>query len=338
MRFKRRLSIGFTLIELLVVIAIIGLLVGLLLPAVQAAREAARAVQCKNNLHQLSLATSMFHDTFRVYPPARYQPRPNSAPANNCGGKETTWLVRVMPFVEQAAAETKWDYSMPYVDHGDQVRTFVPSSYLCPSRRSQSESVGMGLSAGTTVIWVTLPCGCKVPINSPNTTLIAGAVGDYGANHGDLSPGSYGLPTDFYYGGNGTGIIISSQPRCLGNSPVDWADRIDSADVTDGLSNTVLIGEMHVPLGKLGQAGMDAFIFNGDVVFNSARVGGPTVPIVQNIRDESNGLVSWGSWHWGVCNFTFADGSVRAIANTIDTETLGYLCNRSEGGIPKSNE
>lgn len=70
----RKITAGFTLVELLVVIAMIGILVGLLLPAVQAAREAARSTQCKNNLHQISLATSMFHDTFRAYPPARYQP------------------------------------------------------------------------------------------------------------------------------------------------------------------------------------------------------------------------------------------------------------------------
>lgn len=73
--FCRSRSRGFTLVELLVVIAIIGMLVGLLLPAVQSARESARAMQCQNNLHQISLATSMFHDTMRAFPPARYQPR-----------------------------------------------------------------------------------------------------------------------------------------------------------------------------------------------------------------------------------------------------------------------
>ncbi|MFO0942351.1 MAG: DUF1559 domain-containing protein [Pirellulales bacterium] len=120
--------------------------------------------------------------------------------------------------------------------------------------------------------------------------------------------------------------------------PVNWIDKIKISDVTDGLSNTLLIGEMHVPLGKIGQGGQDAFIFNGDVVYNSTRVGGPTVPIVQNVRDESTGLVSWGSWHPGVCNFALSDGSVRSLANTIDTETLGYLCNRKEGGVTSLND
>lgn len=87
-------------------------------------------------------------------------------------------------------------------------------------------------------------------------------------------------------------------------------------DVTDGLSNTFLAGEMHVPLGKLGQSPEDAFIFNGDHVFHSTRVAGPTVPIVQDNRDTGNGLVSWGSWHPGACHFALADGSVRAISKS----------------------
>ncbi|MCA9127595.1 MAG: DUF1559 domain-containing protein, partial [Planctomycetales bacterium] len=102
---KRR---AFTLVELLVVIAIIGILVGLLLPAVQAAREAARAIQCQNNLHQIGLATHMFHDTMKAFPPARYQPRPDAPPERSCGGEQTTWLVRIMPFMEQTSAESRW--------------------------------------------------------------------------------------------------------------------------------------------------------------------------------------------------------------------------------------
>ncbi len=330
---KRSRHRGFTLVELLVVIAIIGILVGLLLPAVQAAREAARAMQCQNNLHQIGLATHMFHDAFQAFPPARYQPRPDAPAERSCGGDETTWLVRIMPFMEQQSAEDRWDYAASYADHEDAVREFTLPSYCCPSRRSASDAKGTGLISGTTTTWVTLPCGCRVPVTSSGSQQVSGAVGDYGGNHGDLSPGSSGLASDFYYGGNGTGVIISSHAKCNSDIPLDWTDKIRMASITDGLSNTFLSGEMHVPIGKLGQSPQDAFIFNGDLVFNSTRVGGPTVPIVQDNRDEANGLVSWGSWHPGVCHFVLADGSVRGIAKTIDTESLGYLCNRADGNV-----
>lgn len=327
----RRTQKAFTLVELLVVIAIIGILVGLLLPAVQAAREAARSVQCQNNLHQIGLATHMFHDALAAFPPARYQPRPGDTADRACGGDETTWLVRIMPFIEQESAENRWDYSVAYGDHPAAVREFTLASYCCPSRRSVSDATGLGVVTGLTTTWITLPCGCRVPVSSSGSDNVSGAVGDYGGNHGDLSPGSSGLPTDFYYGGYGNGVIISSRAKCNSDIPMDWTDKIRMGDVKDGQSNTFLAGEMHVPIGKLGQSPEDAFIFNGDHVFNSTRVGGPTVPIVQDNRDEANGLVSWGSWHPGVCHFVLADGSVRGIAKTIDTETLGNYCNRADG-------
>ena len=324
---------GFTIVELLVVIAVIGILIGLLLPAVQAARESARAMQCQNNLHQIGLASHMFHDTHGAFPPARIQPRPDALPGQDCGGEETTWLVRIMPFLEQKAAETRWDYSKAYLDHSDEVRNFTLATYCCPSRRTSSEAIGVGVIAGTTTKWIRLPCGCKVPLTTTESVSVTGAVGDYGGNHGDLSPGSFGLPSDFYYGGNGNGVIISSHAKCKSGQPIDWVDHVGMEDIPDGTSNTILSGEMHVPLGKLGQSPLDAFIFNGDQVFNSTRVGGPTVPIVTDNNDIGNGLVSWGSWHYGACHFVLADGSVKAVSKTIDTETLGNLCNRQDGNV-----
>lgn len=325
---------AFTLVELLVVIAIIGILVGLLLPAVQAAREAARATQCKNNLKQLALAATLFHDAYKCLPPARYQPRPGDT-QYPCGGSETTWLVRVMPFLEQKDAEKRWDYSRNYVEHSDEVRTYNLTSFICPSRRSLDTAVGSGTVVNTETTWCRLPCGCKIPCERDTASSVSGAVGDYGGNHGDMSGGSTGLSTDFYYGGNGNGLIISSRAKCdpIDGLPIDWVDKVTYADVTDGLSNTFLIGEMHVPRGKLGQSPEDAFIFNGDDVFNSSRVGGPGVPIVTNLDDNLNGLVSWGSWHSGICHFASGDGSVRALSVSIDTATLGFLCNREDAQV-----
>ncbi len=328
---------AFTLVELLVVIAIIGMLVGLLLPAVQSAREAARSAHCRNNLRQIALAAVMFHDARGAFPPARYQPRPGDTDVNNCGGNETTWLVRIMPFLEHASAEAQWDYALPYASHPEPVRSHAPAIYSCPTRRAAG-AVGSGLVTGATTVWITLPCGCRVPVSSSDSAQANGALGDYGGNHGDLTPGSVGLPTDFYYGGNGTGVIISSRANCRSSIPVDWIYRVKAADIVDGLSNTILTGEMHVPMGQLGAAGIDAFIFNGDHVFNAARVGGPTVPIVTNLRDQLNGLTSWGSWHPGVCTFALADGSVQAFATSMDTEILGYLCNRRDGQRASSDD
>lgn len=322
---------AFTLVELLVVIAIIGVLIALLLPAVQAAREAARSTQCKNNLHQIALATELFHVNREAFPPARYQPRPGDPVELSCGGKETTWLVRIMPFIEQSAAHESWDYAESYANHQDRVREAAPPTYWCPTRRSRANSVGQGLLVSSTTTYITLPCGCRVPVTKQGSVVATGAVGDYGGNHGDLSPGSFGFPTDFYYGGNGTGVIISSRARCSNGRPEDWIDRISHHNLLDGASNTFLAGEMHVPLGKLGQAPQDAFIFNGDHVFNMTRVGGPTVPIVSDLRSEGNGLVAWGSWHPSTCHFAFCDGSVRAIRSNIDTDVLGRLGNRNDG-------
>lgn len=321
---------AFTLVELLVVLAIIGVLVGLLLPAIQAAREASRAMSCKNNLHQIALAVDMFHNANGCYPPARYQPRPGDGSSLSCGGSETTWLVRIMPYAEAMSIEREWDYSIPYASHSDVVRSRNLPMYCCPSRRSSEDAVGLGDVIGGGTVWVTLPCGCRYPIPGGGGTA-KGAVGDYGANHGDLSPGSSGLPTDFNFGGNGTGIIISSRARCVDGAPQGWVDRIARRHVQDGLSNTLLVGEMHVPVGKLGQSPQDAFIYNGDKLYNAARVGGPAAPIATNLRGEGSDLVRWGSWHGGFCQFAVGDGSVRSISNHIDTETLGWLCNRWDG-------
>ncbi|WP_417735596.1 DUF1559 domain-containing protein [Rosistilla oblonga] len=117
---------GFTLVELLVVIAIIGILVGLLLPAVQAAREAARRMQCSNNLKQIGLASHNFHDTFG-YLPTGGSDGPFKTCCNSTVREGWSWLYQLTPFIEQNNV-----HELPT---DSDVYSSLITSYVCPSRR-----------------------------------------------------------------------------------------------------------------------------------------------------------------------------------------------------------
>ncbi|QDV13834.1 Type II secretion system protein G precursor [Rosistilla oblonga] len=135
---------GFTLVELLVVIAIIGILVGLLLPAVQSAREAARRMQCSNNLKQIGLALHNYHDTFKSFPSAAIYTgtAPKQSPpldgSNRCNGRDAnwgaTWMVMILPFIEQQAAYNQMDFTQRARSAVNSAITGQPmDAYICPS-------------------------------------------------------------------------------------------------------------------------------------------------------------------------------------------------------------
>lgn len=349
---------AFTLIELLVVIAIIGMLVAMLLPAVQAAREMARVTQCKNNLRQLGLASIMHHDAMGAFPPARLMPRPFDD--QRCGIGTPTWMVRILPYLEEQGLYAQWRLDQPYASHSEATRTQTVSSFFCPSRRDAASSVLSGdvtrefaLPARPTIAaW----CRGCLPrpqptedsenaepfstLDDPSSTsdvateLVEivykrGALSDYAGNHGDPSPGFNGRETDFGYGGNGTGVIISSRPKCNGNTACGWVDRVRIRNLADGTSKTALIGESHVRVDLLGFPPGDGPAYDGNHLPSSSRIGGQGFPLAKSMLDNAP-MYSFGSWHSGICQFVYADGSVRALQTDMDETVLARITHRRD--------
>ena len=136
---RRRKKAGFTLVELLVVIAIIGILVGLLLPAVQAAREAARRMQCSNNLKQLALSLHNYHDAHKKFPYGYY----DGFTYHN----RDTWMQQILPFMEQTAFFNQYQawVGQWVMDTPVLLKDQVLPGFVCPS---DSEAPGKGGGGG----------------------------------------------------------------------------------------------------------------------------------------------------------------------------------------------
>lgn len=246
----------------------------------------------------------------------------------DCGRKHPSWFVRILPFIEEENFYKDWDVSLPYTDHEAETAYRPVSAFLCPSRRSVDTAVVEDTNIDG---MATLPCGCG---GNSSVLVVGGASGDYAGNHGDPSPGSLGLPGDYWRGGNGNGVIISSRAICdypLG-PPKNWVDRISHKDIRDGSSNTILAGEIHIPEGNLNKMPWNGPIYNGEDLAAFSRVGGPNVPLLPP-HEEPGAIFGFGSGHPQVVNFAMADGSTRNFAYTIDTITLGQLCNRSDGEV-----
>ncbi len=319
---------AFTLVELLVVIAVIGILIGMLLPAVQQVRESARRTDCLNRLRQIGLATVNHHDTIGAFPPVRLYARPDSAPPYDGGLDQPSWLVRILPYIEANNLYQSWDLSKSYNEQNDEAKGNPVQIFICPTRRSIENAK---TPSGEMRRRVQAPCGCGGWVT---VRLVGGVTGDYAGNHGDLSPGSFGLPTDFYYGGNGSGVIISSRAKTLPSGRLEFINAIKMSSITDGSSNTYLAGELHVRDEDINTIPYNGPIFNGEDLAAFARVGGPGVPLL-GPRAEPGSILGFGSSHPGVCNFARADGSTATVDMNLDTVTLGQLCNRADGEVIK---
>jgi len=283
---------GFTLIELLVVISIIGVLIALLLPAVQAAREAARRAQCTNNLKQMGLALQNYHDAMGAFPMS-YAARSRFVDGATDTAPGWGWATVILPQLEQGPLFDAVNFSLPVEgpQNSTVIRTIL-ATYRCPSDP--------------------MPGGPFAVTDASGNGLAMMGPTSYATNVGnDLTDSTTGLNND----GLGNGVMFRNSG-------------IRMADITDGTSQTIVIGERAWSINSGPWAG---------VVTNGVIRRGPANPcpttgaayylaatlvqahchLLNTDTDADGGLDDYSSRHPGGANFVFADGSVHFLKSVL---------------------
>ncbi len=318
---------GFTLVELLVVIAIIGMLVGLLLPAVQQAREAARQMQCGNNLKQYGLASLNHESSMRAFPSAGWDFYWVGTPQRGLGQNQPgSWFFSLLPFIEQDALfhlgeESGVDTMPTQASVATRLQTPI-SMFTCPSRRSVKIFTTSGKSY------------------KESGTIKTGVKNDYAANFGTkyLNPDS-----------SATAIgSLSDGTSCTKNKT--WKDPSDTGvisyhsavtigQIRDGSSNTYLIGEKNMNPDKYDSTSVDPgdneTLYSGSC--NDVLRGGyynTSTDHAAPLMDRSGyERYVFGSCHAGTFGMAMCDGSAQRISYSLDAQTHYYLSHRSDGKV-----
>lgn len=323
---------AFTLVELLVVIAIIGVLVALLLPAVQTAREAARRTQCKNNLKQIALGMHNHHDTFGFLPSGGWGFQWAEVPGQGTGKNQPgSWTFQILPYIEQtalfrlgadAAVGSQQDQQFRF----QRASTPVPS-YYCPSRRKSG--IYSIIDRNATDFY-----GSPKPGISPRIT--AGNRSDYaacqGENHSTFTSG----PPDFQQGASGTYVW---PPDTNWTGVVFARSQKRFAEISDGTTNTLLVGEKYVnPDYYRGSRtaniidqdqGDNQYAFTGDERDMIRAASGDNGPFMD--RPGVSFTYAFGGPHPGSFNVVMCDGSIRHINYNIEKLTFRRIGNRLDG-------
>jgi prepilin-type N-terminal cleavage/methylation domain-containing protein/prepilin-type processing-associated H-X9-DG protein len=312
---------GFTLVELLVVIAIIGVLVSLLLPAVQQARESARRMSCTNNLKQLGLALHSYHDALHRFPSAYVAD--TRSPSRNSetfdGPPGFGWGALCLPYLEQGSLSQQFDMNLPcWHTRNAAAAEQKLKLFLCPSATGNTQPVFDVKSAS-------------------NSVLARFARSNYVASAGQEEP--WGLTAEDYFG--------------VADGPLYRNSRTRIADVTDGLSQTVFIGEhssvlsnktwvgvvpgaevcannpQKFPITECDHAATMVNVHSGpasdeiDPVTGFAPIHPPNSPLCHVCQMYSE--------HPAGANVLLGDGSVRFISMFIHQPTWAALSSRGDG-------
>ena len=330
--FCRKNRQGFTLVELLVVIAIIGILIAILLPAVQAAREAARRLQCQNHIKQLALGAIQKLEVQGSFPSlgwgTTWMPDPDLGLGREQPG---SWGYQILPFIEQESLfELGKGMTSSEKRAMNKLRTETPIEvWNCPSRRAaKAYPVDQDHIYGI----VYLPNLCE--------RLETSVRNDYVMNGGDnLSATHLWMP----FLGDPTKLLdrYKAQPIWNDSQPftgLAWPlSQVRASDVSDGMSNTYLIGEKQINPDYINTGedmGDDQGPYVGDG-WDNARYGGPDFPAPVMDRPGYTATQAYGSAHPTGFNISFCDGSVRMVSYEIDLVIHGQLSNRMDGQTPE---
>lgn len=342
---------AFTLVELLVVIAIIGVLVALLLPAVQAAREAARRMQCSNHLHQIGIAMHNYHDTIGVFPGGGFK---RTRTPTVSASTRSSWMIELLPFIEQMPLYQLYyvpDASGGILSNGTygtasdtdawkvaryQFHQAVVSPYVCPSDSGGGKYYeGGGIAAGSTTGDPNVPWGIDDSVTSSSYAGVAGrsdgwSTGNTGSfmHQGSNEVWCSSLPMTY------KGILHavgSGLENTSGGSTYSFGMQCESfASVVDGTSNTALALDKSMPMDN-GYGGdyntttgsFWAQAYNGWFNAGDAYPFPETLNIVHLKKcADANGMDpcqrGFGSYHPGVLNMVRVDASCMGLSQTVN--------------------